>query len=65
MALTGSGGIGAVSAGIAEALIATAFGLFVAIPAVWAFNYLTNRADGFGVEMDNGASELIDFMARR
>ena len=64
MALTGSGGIGAVSAGIAEALIATAFGLFVAIPAVWAFNYLTNRADGFGVEMDNGASELIDFMAR-
>ncbi len=65
MALTGSGGIGAVSAGIAEALIATAFGLFVAIPAVWAFNYLTNRVDGFGVEMDNGASELIDFMARR
>ncbi len=65
MALTGSGGIGAVSAGIAEALIATAFGLFVAIPAVWAFNYLTNRADAFGVEMDNGASELIDFMARR
>lgn len=65
MALTGSGGIGAVSAGIAEALIATAFGLFVAIPAVWAFNYLTNRADGFGVEMDNGASELIDFMSRR
>ena len=65
MALTGSGGIGAVSAGIAEALIATAFGLFVAIPAVWAFNYLTNRADGFGIEMDNGASELIDFMERR
>ena len=65
MALTGSGGIGAVSAGLAEALIATALGLFVAIPAVWAFNYLTNRADGFGVEMDNGASELIDFMARR
>lgn len=65
MALTGSGGIGAVSAGIAEALIATAFGLFVAIPAVWAFNYLTNRADGFGVEMDNGASELLDYMSRR
>lgn len=64
MALTGSGGIGAVSAGIAEALIATAFGLFVAIPAVWAFNYLTNRADGFGVQMDNGASELMDFMER-
>ena len=65
MALTGSGGIGAVSAGIAEALIATAFGLFVAIPAVWAFNYLTNRADGFGIEMDNGASELIGVIQNR
>src|SRR3970040_424209 len=45
MALTGSGGIGAVSAGIAEALVATAFGLFVAIPAGSAFNYLTTRAE--------------------
>lgn len=65
MALTGSGGIGAVSAGIAEALIATAFGLFVAIPAVWAFNYLTTRVEGFTVEMDNSASELIDYMAKK
>lgn len=65
MALTGSGGIGAVSAGIAEALVATAFGLFVAIPAVWAYNYLTTRLEGFTVEMDNSASELIDYMAKR
>ena len=65
MALTGSGGIGAVSAGIAEALIATAFGLFVAIPAVWAFNYLTTRVEGFTVEMDNSASELLDYMAKK
>jgi biopolymer transport protein ExbB/biopolymer transport protein TolQ len=65
MALTGSGGIGAVSAGIAEALVATAFGLFVAIPAVWAFNYLTTRVDAFTVEMDNSASELIDYMAKK
>jgi biopolymer transport protein ExbB/biopolymer transport protein TolQ len=65
MALTGSGGIGAVSAGIAEALVTTAFGLFVAIPAVWAFNYLTTRVDGFTVEMDNSASELIDYMAKK
>jgi biopolymer transport protein ExbB/biopolymer transport protein TolQ len=65
MALTGSGGIGAVSAGIAEALVATAFGLFVAIPAVWAFNYLTTRLEGFTVEMDNSASELIDYMAKK
>jgi len=65
MALTGSGGIGAISAGIAEALVATAVGLFVAIPAVWAFNYLTTRVESFTVEMDNSASELIDYMAKK
>jgi len=65
MALTGSGGIGAVSAGISEALVATAFGLFVAVPAVWAFNYFTTRVEGFTVEMDNSASELIDYMAKK
>lgn len=65
MALTGSGGIGAVSAGISEALVATAFGLFVAVPAVWSFNYFTTRVEGFTVEMDNSASELIDYMAKK
>jgi len=65
MALTGSGGIGAISAGIAEALVATAVGLFVAIPAVWAFNYLVTRVDSFTVEMDNSASELLDYMAKK
>lgn len=40
---TGTGSIGAVSVGIAEALIETALGLFVAIPAVWFYNYLSNR----------------------
>jgi biopolymer transport protein ExbB/biopolymer transport protein TolQ len=65
MALTGSGGIGAVSAGISEALVCTAFGLFVAVPAVWAFNYFTSKVEGFNVEMDNSASELIDFMAKK
>ena len=65
MALTGSGGIGAVSAGISEALVCTAFGLFVAVPAVWAFNYFTTKVEGFNVEMDNSASELIDFMAKK
>jgi biopolymer transport protein ExbB/biopolymer transport protein TolQ len=65
MALTGSGGIGAVSAGIAEALVCTAFGLFVAVPAVWAFNYFTTKVEGFTVEMDNSSSELIDFMAKK
>lgn len=65
MALTGSGGLGAVSAGIAEALINTAIGLFVAIPAVWVFNYFTGRVERFQVEMANSASELIDFFLKR
>jgi biopolymer transport protein ExbB len=65
MALTGSGGIGAVSAGIAEALVATAFGLFVAIPAAWMFNYFTNQLERLQVEMSNSASEMIDFFMKK
>lgn len=64
MALTGSGGIGAVSAGIAEALVTTALGLFVAIPAAWMFNHFTNALDRFGVEMTNASSELVDFFIK-
>src|SRR3954469_6340426 len=47
IATTGSGGLGAVSAGIAEALIETALGLVVAIPAVWIYNYFTTRLEYF------------------
>jgi biopolymer transport protein ExbB/TolQ len=65
IASTGSGGIGAVSAGIAEALIETALGLFVAIPAVWFYNYLTSRIEYFNVEMDNSTSELVDYFIKR
>jgi biopolymer transport protein ExbB/TolQ len=65
IAATGSGGIGAVSAGIAEALVETAIGLFVAIPAVWFFNYLTGRLDYFNVEMDNSSSELVDYFIKK
>jgi biopolymer transport protein ExbB/biopolymer transport protein TolQ len=65
MALTGSGGIGAVSAGIAEALVATALGLLVAIPAAWMYNYFTNRVERLQVEMSNSASELIDFFMKK
>ena len=60
MALTGSGGIGAVAGGIAEALITTAFGLFVAIPAVWFYNYFINKSELYGIEMANASSELVD-----
>jgi biopolymer transport protein ExbB len=58
-------GIAAVAGGIAEALVATAIGLFVAVPAVWAFNYFTNRVETFTVEMDNSSSELIDYFLKR
>jgi len=65
IAATGSGGIGAVSAGIAEALVETALGLLVAIPAVWFYNYLTSRIEYFNVEMDNSSSEMVDFFIKK
>src|ERR1041385_864069 len=55
---TSGGGIASVSSGISEALVTTAFGLFVAIPAVWAYNYFQNRIDRFTVEMSNSGSEM-------
>jgi len=58
-------GLGAVAGGIAEALVTTAFGLFVAIPAVMMFNYLTGRVEAFDVEMDNSSSELVDYFLKR
>ena len=61
---TGSSGLGAVSSGISEALVGTAVGLLVAIPAVWFYNYLTGRLEFFNVEMDNSSSELVDYFIR-
>jgi len=60
-----STGLGAVAGGISEALVTTAVGLFVAIPAVMVFNYFTNRVEAFDVEMGNGSSELIDYFLKR
>src|SRR5882757_428043 len=60
-----STGLGAVAGGISEALVTTAIGLFVAIPAVMMFNYLTGRVEAFDVEMDNSSSELIDYFLKR
>jgi biopolymer transport protein ExbB/biopolymer transport protein TolQ len=65
IATTGSGGLGAVSAGISEALIETALGLVVAIPAVWMYNYFTNRLESFSIEMDNSSSELVDYFIKK
>jgi biopolymer transport protein ExbB/TolQ len=58
-------GIAAVAGGISEALVTTAFGILVAVPAVWLFNYFTNKVSSFGVEMDNSASELIDYFIKQ
>ncbi len=65
MAVSGSGGLGAVSAGIAEALGATALGLFVAVPAVWLYNYFSGALEYFNVEMDNSSSELVDYFIKK
>ena len=58
-------GLSAVAGGIAEALITTAFGLLVAVPAVWAYNYFTNKVEAFDVEMDNSSMELINYFILR
>jgi biopolymer transport protein ExbB len=60
-----STGLSAVAGGISEALITTAFGLFVAVPAVWMYNYFNNKIESFGVEMNNSSSELIDYFLKR
>jgi biopolymer transport protein ExbB/TolQ len=56
----GGGGIGTVSAGIAEALITTAVGLGVAIVTVWFYNYFTAKLDDITIDIDETASELVD-----
>jgi biopolymer transport protein ExbB/biopolymer transport protein TolQ len=58
MAISGQGGLGTVSAGIAEALVATALGIAVAIPSVWLFNYLTQQVMQLMSEMECVAEEL-------
>jgi biopolymer transport protein ExbB len=60
-----STGLGAVAGGISEALVTTAIGLFVAIPAVWMYNVFTGRIEAFDVEMANSSSELIDYFLKR
>src|SRR5688572_14207569 len=64
MAAAGSGGLSAISAGIAEALITTAFGLLVAIPAVWLYNYFVNKIEYVGMEIQYAAKEFTDFMLK-
>ncbi|HEY2499802.1 MAG TPA: MotA/TolQ/ExbB proton channel family protein [Candidatus Angelobacter sp.] len=58
-------GVSAVAGGISEALVTTALGLTVAIPAVMMFNYFTTKIKAFDVEMDNSSSELVDYFLKR
>jgi biopolymer transport protein ExbB/TolQ len=64
MQLTGSGGIGAVAGGIAEALITTAVGIGVAVLALWVFNTLNSRIEIYDAEMSNTASQVVDFFIK-
>ncbi len=65
IAKAGSGGLGAVSAGISEALVETAFGLMVAIPAVLAYNLLATQAEGILRNLEQGRGEFLDFVENR
>jgi biopolymer transport protein ExbB/TolQ len=65
MALTGSGGIGAVAGGIAEALVTTAFGIGVAIIALWCYNTLNTKIEVYDAEMSNTSSQIVDFFMRK
>ena len=65
IAATGSTDFTAISSGISEALITTAFGLFVAIPALWAYNGLGGRVDRFASELDRAGDQLLLFLTRR
>ncbi|MBP1768685.1 MAG: exbB 2 [Candidatus Aminicenantes bacterium] len=65
MALTGSGGIGAVAGGIAEALVTTAFGIGVAIIALWCYNTLNTKIEVYDAEMSNTSSQIVDFFIRK
>jgi biopolymer transport protein ExbB/TolQ len=65
MAEAGSGGLGTISAGIAEALVTTAFGLLVAIPAVMAYNFLQGWVDARAVDISESSNEFLDVVARQ
>lgn len=65
MGATGSGGLASVSSGIAEALVTTAIGLLVAIPAVFAFNFLQGWVDARAVDLAASSNEFLDYVARQ
>jgi biopolymer transport protein ExbB/TolQ len=58
-------GITTVASGISEALVTTALGLLVAVPAVWCYNYFSSKVESFDVEMENSSMELVSYLVRR
>ncbi len=60
----GATSLGVVAPGIAEALIATAGGLFAAIPAVYFYNAFTNRVKAFATDMDDFSLEFLNIAER-
>ncbi len=64
MQTSGSGGISSIAGGVAEALITTAIGIGVAIPAVWSYNFFTTKIDNLTAEMTYTSKEMIDYLIK-
>jgi biopolymer transport protein ExbB/biopolymer transport protein TolQ len=64
MAAGGGSSISSIGSGVSEALITTAFGLLVAIPAVWAYNYFQTKVDNITAEMTYSSKEMIDYLIK-
>jgi len=62
IASAGAGGMAVVSGGMAEALVSTGLGIFVAIPAVVAYNHFTGNLENFRVEMNRASSQLVNHL---
>lgn len=54
-----------IAGSISEALLTTAMGLSVAVPAVWCCNHFSNEMQAFGVEISNSSSELVSYLQTR
>jgi len=63
VAKAGLGDPGVISAGIAEALITTAAGLIIAVPAFVFYNYFVTRVSSYGLQMERAASHVISLVA--
>jgi biopolymer transport protein ExbB len=64
MQSSGSGGISSIAGGVAEALITTAIGIGVAIPAVWAYNFFQTKIDNLTAEMTYTSKEMVDYLIK-